>query len=269
MTVVLTRPAHRNAALATRLERCGATVLCLPALQLVSLDDGVQHVPEPDAYDLIVFVSSHAAQSYLDRFRSLRSDLKWPKDVTVATVGQASAQPLLQADFIPEHQVMYPALGAHGQDSEGLWHILEPVLPRVKKVLIVRGQAGREWLGARFEQMGAVVTRLSLYRREPVIWSATDGQALTQALTAQHPAVFLLTSSESVDAVHANMQRLGLMSHWARSLFVVIHERIAAHLQSILQAADLHTRYPVKICAPSDSAIDQTIRLAVCHYGRL
>jgi len=268
-TVILTRPEHRNAMLAARLRDSGLDVLCLPALRLVPRDVCAQQMPLPENFDLLVFVSSHAAQSYLDRFRALRPNPVWPGHTRVATVGHASAEPLFQAGFIPDHLVMHPAAGVDGQDSEGLWGVLRPILSDLKRVLIVRGQAGREWLGAAFEGAGMDVTRLSLYHREPVTWQYADAQMLTEALQSQKPVVFLLTSSESVDAVHANIQRLGLMSSWVQCLFVVIHERISNHLQSILKTAGLQARYPVTICAPSDDAIEQAVRSSVSHFGRL
>lgn len=268
-TVILTRPEHRNASLAARLKGSGLDVLCLPALKLIPRDVCAQEIPMPDDFDLLVFVSSHAVQSYLNRLKVLRPNLVWPDHVRLATVGHASAEPLLQADFIPDHLVMHPPAGVDGQDSEGLWRVLRPILPDLKKVLIVRGQAGREWLGAAFEDAGINVTRLSLYHRQPVTWQDSDTQALTAALQSSQPVVVLLTSSESVDAVHANMQRLGLLPEWAQCLFVVIHERISANLHSILGMSGLKARYPVTICAPNDDAIEQAVHSSVSHFGCL
>lgn len=267
--VVLTRPEHRNAALAARLQTDNMDVVCLPALRLQPLAMSEQHMLWPQDFDLLVFVSSHAAQSYLDQIHALRPGLVWPSRVRVATVGHASAKPVYQTGLIPDSLIFHPPPGAQGQDSEGLWQVLQPVLADIRRVLIVRGQAGREWLGAQFERHDKDVTRLSLYRREPEIWEAGQTQTLSEALKAGVPTTFLLTSSESVDAVHANMQRLALMPQWAQCRFIVIHERISARLQTILGASDLCARHPITICAPNDDAICQAVRSSVSYSGSL
>lgn len=266
--VVLTRPEHRNAVVAECLQASGIDTLCLPALHLRPLETSGQEMPWPQDFDLVVFVSSHAAQSYLERIKYLRPDLTWPVGVRAATVGYASAEPLYQSSLIPDEQIYHPDPG-QGQDSEGLWQVLQPVLTQIRRVLIVRGQAGREWLGAQFELAGAHVTRLSLYQREPAVWACTSVRTLTDAFRTNRPTVFLLTSSESVDAVHANIQHLGQLSQWAQCHFIVIHERISVRLQTILKASGLYARHPITICAPSDDAICQAIRSSVSYSGSL
>lgn len=269
--VVLTRPAHRNTTLAARLTADGIKVLALPALRLENALSGTQQVPGPEGFDLLVFVSGHAVQLYCDNLQRLRPDMTWPEGVRAATVGYASAEPLYRTDLVPEELVFHPDPGVKGQDSEGLWQVLQPVLPKIKRVLIVRGQAGREWLGAQFEGSGVQVTRLSLYRREPEIWDTDQPriQGLINELKAGRSPIFLLTSSESVDALHANVQGLGMMPEWAQCRFLVIHERISAHLQTILHASGVNAKHPIMICAPTDDAIYQAIRSSVSHSGRL
>src|SRR3546814_3255308 len=83
----------------------------------------------------------------------------------------------------------------------------------------------------RFQQAGIHVDRLALYDRQAAVWDAQQSDKLAAALAAPAPCVFLLTSAEGVDAVHANMLRLGLQDAWARARFVVIHERVASRLQ--------------------------------------
>src|SRR5690606_15818411 len=262
--VVLTRPASRNEGLAALLRDDGFDVACLPALAL----ETVVHAPEqmmwPDGFDLVVFVSSHAAQSYLDCLQRWRPGSTWPAHVNVATVGYASARPIYQFGQVPIQHIFHPSPDQN-QDSEALWEVLAPVLPRLKRVLIVRGQAGREWLGEQFECHGIDVSRLSLYRRVPAVWHENQAAVLARALPSEQATVFLLTSSESVDAVYANIQRLGTASHWAQCRFIVIHERMAARLQTVLRASGVNTRHPIQHCAPNDDAIRRAVHLSVSH----
>lgn len=267
--VILTRPAHRNKTLAARLTSDGFNVLCLPALSLQPLLEAGQAIPVPADYDLLVFVSGHAVQLYLDAIGRQQPDTAWPRHAYAATVGYASAEPLYRTDLVPDELILHPDKGVQGQDSEGLWRIVQPLLPRMRRVLIVRGQAGREWLGGQFESRGVRVERLSLYRREPEVWPEDQSSELVQCLKAGQSPVFLLTSSESVDALCANMVRLALMPEWARCRFIAIHERISDHLQTILQASGLHATHPITICAPSDDAIHHAVRSSVSPSGSL
>lgn len=267
--VILTRPKHRNVALANRLKDDAVDVACLPALRLKPLAIPAAQMPWPQDYDLVVFVSSHAAQSYLDRVSALCPEMRWPDHVRAATVGFASAEPLYQAGHIASEQIFHPDPASPNQDSEGLWKALQPVMAQIKRVLIVRGQAGREWLGAQFERLGIQVTRLSLYQREPEVWTGDQAGRLADALLVQRPTIFLLTSSESVDAVYANMQRLDLMPQWAECRFITIHERISDRLHTILRSAGLQARHPITVCAPNDDAICQAIHLSASNSGSL
>lgn len=267
--VVLTRPEGRNATLAARLQERGMAVSCLPALHLLPLLTQAQQMCWPEDFDLLVFVSGHAARLYLEHLRRWRPDASWPEHVYAATVGDASAEPLYDSGLIPDSHIVHPRIGVAGQDSEGLWRALREVLPDIDKVLVVRGQTGREWLGMRFEEAGVRVARLSLYRREPAVWNDKQITVLLQAIEAGHAPVFLLTSSESVDAVYANMKRLGRVQEWAQCRFIVIHERISFHLQTILSASNVCARHPIMICSPSDDAIYQAICSSMSHLGSL
>nr|WP_255675957.1 uroporphyrinogen-III synthase [Pusillimonas sp. MFBS29] len=259
--VVLTRPQGKNEALARRLSGAGLPALLLPALHIQSLPADAAHIPDPDAYDLLVFVSGHALQFYLQALDERRAGWRWPVHTRAATVGGTSARMLREADFIASSQIIHPGPDL-SQDSESLWHLLQPRLNTLKKVLIIRGRTGREWLGSKLEQAGVQVDRVAMYDRIPALWDTQQAEQLGQVLGQAEPCVFLLTSSESLDAVHANVRRLGLEHGWARSRFVVIHERIARRLQSSLQASGKVEPAMVKICQPGDDTIFQMITLA-------
>lgn len=258
-SVVLTRPQGKNDQLALRLAATGWQPLALPALTLHPLLDDASQLPMPGDYDLVIFVSSNAVRFYLDLLAQRGDGHRWPDTTLAATVGRASAQPLYDSGLVPHAHILHPHPDNQGQDSEALWALLMPLLHRLDRVLIVRGESGREWLGAQCEQAGIHVQRLALYGRTPALWEGDQVAALKDALAAPRPCVFLLTSGESVDAVHANIRRLGLDAAWARSHFVVIHERVASRLQSVFSATGNPEPPMVKVCSPSDDAIFQAI----------
>lgn len=259
--VVLTRPQGKNEALAERLAAADLPALLLPALRIQSLAPDPAGLATPADYDLIVFVSGHAARFYLQALARRSSDALWPAHTLAATVGVASGRSLEDSSCIPPEQIIHPQPDSC-QDSESLWRLLEPRLGSMKRVLIVRGASGREWLGSKLQEAGLEVHRLAMYERIPEQWSPIQAGQLEQALNRTSPCVFLLTSGESVDAVSNNVRRLGLEHAWQQARFVVIHERVARRLQSTLQASGKVEPPMVKICQPDDDSIFQMITLA-------
>lgn len=260
-SVILTRPQDKNQALAARVQAAGLQALCLPALRISAILRPGCAMPPPAGYDLVVFVSSRAVALYMAALAQGQEAGRWPEATLAATVGLASASAVIDAGVVPPSNVLYPAAG-QPQDSEHLWPLIEARLGRLRKALIVRGEQGREWLGTRLESAGVEVDRLAAYRREAVVWSQRQGDQLAQALSSGRPCVFLLTSGESVDAVFANICRLGFKQVWLQCRFLVIHERIASRLQSLIRASGQGTPSMVKLCQPDDDAIFQAILLA-------
>jgi uroporphyrinogen-III synthase len=258
--IVLTRPGGKNGPLALRLNDAGLSTLVLPALVVRPLACRLPEFPFPDDYDLIIFVSGNAARFYLDLFARLGAGRRWPGHTLVATVGQASAQPLYDAGFIAHTHILHPSSDGLAQDSEALWLLLQPLMHTLKRVLIVRGEIGREWLGQQLERAGARVRRHAVYRREPARWTTEQNERIKAGFELRPLLVCLLTSVESVDAVYDNTlaMRLPLLSE--QTHFVVIHERVAHRLRSLAQALSGKVYQPtVKICPPNDEAIFRTI----------
>lgn len=260
--VVLTRPEGRNDALAARLNARGIVTQALPALSITPIDSELSALPLPGNYDLIVFVSRHAVSAYFDMLACRSGTDTWPPNTLLATVGRSSAEPLYEKAFIPRKNIYHPAPNGSHHDSEALWQSLRGIVPWPRRVLIVRGETGREWLGQKLEQSGAQVRRYSVYRRKPVIWTESQVVSIRTGLRSGRPIVCLLTSAESVAAVYANIDRLGLYAFWDRAVFVAIHERVAAYLKAMFVAAPGKVGIPVvKVCSPDDDAIFQAIVL--------
>lgn len=258
--IVLTRPDGKNGPLALRLNDVGLSTLVLPALVVQPVPCCLPEFPFPDDYDLIIFVSGNAARFYLDLFAQLGVGRRWPGHTLLATVGQASAQPLYDAGFIAHTHILHPPSDGQAQDSEALWSLLQPLMRRLKRVLIVRGETGREWLGQQLERAGATVRRHAVYRRERARWTTEQNQRIKAGFELRRLLVCLLTSVESVDAVYDNTRAMGVPLLSEQTRFVVIHERVAHRLRSLAQALSGKVYQPtVKICPPNDEAIFRTI----------
>jgi uroporphyrinogen III methyltransferase/synthase len=235
-TVVLTRPAGQSGDLAARLAAGGVDTLDFPLIDIAPTGD---EAPLRAAlaglanYALVVFVSPNAVDCAFARF-----DAIWPHALPVAVVGPGSVAALARHGVAaPAYKVISPQAAADDDnprfDSEGLYAALEDALGanafEGKRVLIVRGDGGREWLADRLREAGAEVEAVAAYRRivpEPSVstWERVHG------LLAGAPHVWLVTSSEGVRNL-AELARDHLTSaeiaQLKRAPFVAPHPRIA------------------------------------------
>jgi len=253
---VLTRPAGRNEALAERLRAAGWTPCILPALEIEALPAEPDALPRPSDYDMVVFVSGNAARLYLEQWFEADGASAWPAGVIAATVGPASARALRESPaFGANTTVLHPSENAPSHDSEALWEVLQglPALPR--RVLLVRGTQGRDWLADRLQAHGAAVTRFAAYLRRPARWDADRLSQLRQWAAQGLRATWLITSGEGADAVRARLDEAGLTPWWARCGFVLTHPSLARRVPPAAQ--DAADRSMVKICLPNDESIFQ------------
>ncbi|HUH40909.1 MAG TPA: uroporphyrinogen-III synthase [Castellaniella sp.] len=247
---ILTRPAGRNERIAQQLQDQGLAVMLAPALALQPLDGPMS---APDDFQLVIFVSRQAVQQYFAHW-----DGRWPDGTWAAAVGQATAGAL--RDWVPAGQILAPSARTT-QDSEALMALIRQQSIRPGRVLILRGDRGREWLSTQLGNEGWSVERRALYRRDPVLW--TRAQCLAAA--AARPCVLLLSSLDGLRAIAASFQFHDLP--WPEVLQVVaIHERIGRQLQYVLDAATparVSRSLPgVNYCAPDEQAIFQAILTA-------
>ena len=153
--VLVTRPEPQAAPLARLLEAQGARVYRLPAIELQAREDRAAQraaLGPLDRYNWIVFVSANAV-----RFGSYLLDGR--RDLRLVAIGPATAAALNHAGF---RVALVPA---DGFDSEAL--LASPELSHVQgqRVLIVRGDGGRELLAEELRARGAEVTYAEVYQR--------------------------------------------------------------------------------------------------------
>lgn len=260
VTVVLTRPQGKNQVLAQALSQRGVRCLQLPALQITPTLASLPDSFHPQNYDLLVFVSAQAVQYYLRALTSAGFD--FAQNQAIATVGAASAAPFYKQGLNHRLRLIHPAATHPYQDSEALWDLLLPSLDQFERVLLVRGQQGREWLSQQFIQHHKELSRCIIYQRRPVQWSTESAIQLQRDLVKPQTVTFLLTSSESTQAIYDNMVRLGLETAWKQACFVAIHPRIADKLQRLCGLSEQQMQDQVHICAPSQMAMQEALLAA-------
>ncbi len=217
--VLVTRPAHQAEPLCQELEQRGATVIRFPVLAIApppdpeALERDIRALP---GMDWVVFVSPNAVHALLDRMRAL--GIPWPDGVRTATVGAGTAATLaergLTVDCVP----------ATGFDSEAL--LAEPAFGQMggRRVMLVRGDGGRELLRETLQSRGATVHVVTAYRR---VCPDSDPTVLDAAWRDGRLDVAVVTSGEALD----NLMALAGPERRQRLLvtgLVVIGERVAA-----------------------------------------
>jgi uroporphyrinogen-III synthase len=184
--VLVTRPEPQAAPLSLLLEEAGARVFRLPAIDIVPIADRpvLRAALGPlDRFHWVLFVSANAVKhgAFL---------LEGRRNPALAAVGPATAAALENAG----HRVSLVPPG--GFDSESL--LATPELTNVarSRVLIVRGEGGRELLGDELRRRGAEVQYAEVYTRRcarPVLGAVP---AVESAWVAGQIDVVTATSAE-------------------------------------------------------------------------
>lgn len=160
--LLLTRPADDSAALGETLAQCGVHSASLPLLAIQPLAETPEHrttLLGLDRYCAVIVVSKPAARLGLERLAQ-----HWPQPPAAVrwfSVGAATGE-LLAAAGLDTH---WPE---SGDDSEALLELpafAEALATPDARVLIMRGEGGREFLAERLRGQGVTVDYLELYRR--------------------------------------------------------------------------------------------------------
>jgi uroporphyrinogen-III synthase len=223
MRVLVTRPAEQALEWTRDLVAAGIDAVSLPLIEIVPPE-------EPDAvrqawqgladYQLALFVSPNA----VGQFFALRPEgVRWPHILQAATPGPGTAESLRQHG-VPEERLITPALDAPQFDSENLWAALDTRDWQGKRVLLLRGATGRDWLVQQLQARGATVDAVEVYRRTTPVWASDEHENLRQALAQPSRHIWLFSSSEAID----QLDQLAPDADWSRARAIASHPRISA-----------------------------------------
>lgn len=211
---MVTRPAGQAQQLASRIEAEGARALRFPAIEIQDLPGWA--LPALDGVDFAVFVSPTAVQKVFEKLES------WPQGPRAAAVGRGTRRELERHGV---GEVLAPDAGA---DSEALL-ALQPMRDVAgKRVVIFRGEGGRELLGDTLAQRGAHVERVECYRRAR---PQADAGPLLAAWERGEVDAVTVSSAEGLDNLLALLGEEG-RRHVARTPLFVTHPRIAEHAKA-------------------------------------
>lgn len=218
--VLVTRPLAQATALAARLRALGAEPLCFPALAILpsAHPDALRAVLAGlSTYDLAIFISPRAAEF------GLAAVAAWPPHVRPAAVGEGTAQALADRGL---DSVLTPRDGA---DSEHLLALPEFARVAGRRILIFRGEGGRELLAETLRARGARVDYAECYRRG--LPEDADPAPLLAALDAGRLHAITVFSGETLDNL---LHLLGDQAARLRTIpLFAPHPRIAAHAKHL------------------------------------
>ncbi len=215
--IVVTRPAHQADGLAWLIRAAGGDAILFPVIAIRDAEDpGPLHavVDVLDEFDVAVFISPNAVRKAMAAITARR---RLPPGLAFAAVGPGSVRELARFGV---GEVIAPSAGF---DSEALLELLQLRELRGRRVVVFRGDGGRELLGETLQARGARVEYVECYRRAR---PALDPAPLLDAWRRNRLAAITVTSSEGLRNLFLMGGEAG-QAPLANTPFFVPHPRIA------------------------------------------
>ena len=218
--VLVTRPARQAGGFAQKIAALGGAPILFPAIAILPPAD-----PAPLArahaalasYACAIFVSANAVA------HGAPDPRKWPAGIDTFATGPGTAEALAAAGIAGAR------VPATTFDSEGLLALPELTAVRGRRVLIFRGDGGRETLGDTLRARGADVDYVACYRRAK---PQGGPSALAAAFARMGTLAVTITSSEGLDNLWA-LADAATRKAWRACPTFVPHPRIAAHAREL------------------------------------
>lgn len=237
--ILVTRPADQARQLAEKIRSAGGHPVLFPVLEIRDtanpglLLDLIQRL---DEFDLAIFISPNAVTKAMTRISAMRS---LPATLKVAAVGQGTSRALGQFGV---GNVIAPTKRF---DSEALLEVKELKEVAGKRVVIFRGDGGRELLGDTLRKRGAMVEYVECYRR---VKPEVDIALLLRMATSGGLYAITITSSEGLRNLCEMVGDAAEQVWFKKAPLFVSHERIA-------QTASILGFAHVILTAPGDDGL--------------
>ncbi|MFO1391827.1 MAG: uroporphyrinogen-III synthase [Agitococcus sp.] len=235
LRIVNTRPEQRAVQLTQALEQQGATVFSLPLLETVALELSAVSkdcLLNLDRYHSVFVVSPTAADLGLNALADFWP--QWPVGIEWLAIGQSTAQVLrsyLIEPIVPKQET-----------SEGLLQLPQlQQLAQGQRLLVLRGEGGRNLVRDSLQNRGINVDYVDLYRRQLPQCSVQQWQLIQQ----QTIDVVIISSGETLK------QWQQLAGQQAQNIpILVISPRLVklAHQQGFKTVLSSASIYPKDIC---------------------
>jgi len=215
--IVITRPQEQAEALTDAIRAAGGRAILFPAIEIADVADlkalnGL--LARLGEFDLAIFISPSAVNKAMNLIGAHRP---LPRRLAVAAIGRGSVKSL-------ERFGVSGVIAPEGRfDSEALLEL--PALANVagKRIVIFRGEGGRELLGDTLTARGAHLEYAECYRRTR---PRADVSPLMRAWARHEVHAVVVTSSGSMSHLFDMVGKLG--QAWLQKTPVFVpHPRIA------------------------------------------
>jgi len=225
LCVIVTRPRAQAEPWVQALRARGLQAQALPLIDIAAAPDAapIERAWQGLAsFDFVMFVSANAVEHFFSR---RPPGAAWPAGLRAGSTGQGTTSALRACGVAP-HDIVQPAPD-EPSESEALWRQVAAQGWGGRRVLIVRGEDGRNWLAQQFEQAGAAVEFLVAYQRRPPVLDEPSARLLAAALDDPQGHVWLFSSSEALD----HLLDVAPATDWSAAQALVTHPRIAQRAQ--------------------------------------
>ena len=226
IALISTRPQKTNLQLSDELKKSEINLLSFPLTEIHPLNnyqifDGV--IKNIKNYQHIIFISTNAVHFFLERVKKL--SLQIPKNLIFSSIGPTTKLLLQKKLSVDVH---FPIKTF---DSEHL--LKEKIYNNVEgqKILIIRGEGGRETLKNALEEKGGIVNYGECYVRKYV---DIDLIQLKNDLVNYHHQFILFSSTNS--AKHFIDQLHNIETDWLQNIKIIVnHKKIEGLLSKIFK----------------------------------
>lgn len=212
--ILVTRPETQADNLAGLIQSAGAIPILFPVIRIEALEPSTWQSFSLEQYDWLIFVSRNAVECFRNGLQQVL-----PERLKLAAVGEGTAKAMTEAGLRVDCQ---PEIAT---GSEGLLQMPAMQAVQGQRIVIVRGEGGRELLADTLRSRGATIDYIEVYRRGLAIHDRRS------CISAMHADKLICTSVAGVD----NLCRI--LTEFKADLFckpvIVVSERIADYARKI------------------------------------
>jgi uroporphyrinogen-III synthase len=222
--VVVTRPIAQAEVFARRVAALGREAIVFPLMEIKPLSDSAPlhaTLARLADYAMVAFVSPNAIDAVFGIVHH------WPKEVALAVMGEGSRAVLAGYGITsPDFRIFSPH-DSLKTDSETLLAALDMNALRGKRVLIIRGTTGREFLADALRGAGIDIVQVAAYQREAPPMDEVRRMQLSALANSEND--WIITSSEALrNLIEITQRFLGMhgVSKILQQRIIVPHVRI-------------------------------------------
>jgi len=161
LCTLITRPAHQAQDLAMHTQSSGGRVIYFPTLEIIgtkNIRKIILKMKKLNQYDLVIFISPNAVFKTAKYFQAFWP--AWPRNLKIIATGPGTALSLKKHKLPCDN---YPEKNFNGI---GLLKLKALQNIKQKKILIIKGEGGRQYLAKSLKARGAQIDNLSVYKRQ-------------------------------------------------------------------------------------------------------